>query len=393
MAATAPSTDPVHLGVDVRADLRPRPRSEHERLRGQRPQRVLLHRLEHRGRRGAIQRQAGRRPAISADQRPPRPASAPGCELPAAPEAVAHIRHRASTLALSRVSVTGGVYQAPVVSSELSIGPVELRVVQIGLVHPGLQVVRHQPRRDAAEELKRRDMALGPGALVHLQHRPHEHVPRAAQDHHERPHRASASRKGPASGPAARNRSAPVPSLSRCGFHHPHLRPAGLLRHVRRHIPAEAGDADRQALAHLAVAASIVACVTRCQLLHDVVAVHSDRRPVTCRSRVSASCGNQPRTSSAHSSSLSRARPGDARLDRRREYLRSVCGPLPALRHLAQRPARMPVMNLSHVNHVERSPAIGLPPAGGKVLLLDGQVHLDTLHPGELRIAGELRER
>ena len=49
----------VDLGVDIRADLRRRPRGQHERLRGQRPQRRLLRRVEHRGRRGALQRPAG----------------------------------------------------------------------------------------------------------------------------------------------------------------------------------------------------------------------------------------------------------------------------------------------------------------------------------------------
>lgn len=35
---------------------------------------------------------------------------------------------------------------------QLGIGPVDLRIVEIGLVDPGLQVVRHEPRGDAAEE-------------------------------------------------------------------------------------------------------------------------------------------------------------------------------------------------------------------------------------------------
>ncbi len=42
---------------------------------------------------------------------------------------------------------------------QLGIGAVDLRVIQVWLVHPGLEVVRHQPGRDAAEELKRRDVA------------------------------------------------------------------------------------------------------------------------------------------------------------------------------------------------------------------------------------------
>ena len=46
---------PVDLGMDVRADLRRRPGGQHERPGRQRPQRILLSRLEHRGRGGACQ--------------------------------------------------------------------------------------------------------------------------------------------------------------------------------------------------------------------------------------------------------------------------------------------------------------------------------------------------
>src|ERR1035441_3515226 len=86
---------PVHLGVDIRADLRGRPAGQHERLCGQRPQRVFLHRLEHRGRRGAFQR-----PARAAPRDLRGPAHRLGLhllqrgELPAAPERVPDIRHR-----------------------------------------------------------------------------------------------------------------------------------------------------------------------------------------------------------------------------------------------------------------------------------------------------------
>jgi hypothetical protein len=63
------------------------------------------------------------------------------------------------------------------VGGQLGIRPVDLRVIQVRAVHPGAQVVGDQPGRDAAEERERRDVRLGPGPLVHDQHRPDEHVP------------------------------------------------------------------------------------------------------------------------------------------------------------------------------------------------------------------------
>ena len=60
---------------------------------------------------------------------------------------------------------------------ELGIGPVDLRVIQVRPVDPGLQVVGHQPGGHAAEELERRDVALGPRVLVHRDDRADEHVP------------------------------------------------------------------------------------------------------------------------------------------------------------------------------------------------------------------------
>jgi hypothetical protein len=50
---------------------------------------------------------------------------------------------------------------------------------KVGLVDPGLEVVRHEPGRDAAEERERLHVAPGPGTLVHRQDRADEHVPRA----------------------------------------------------------------------------------------------------------------------------------------------------------------------------------------------------------------------
>jgi hypothetical protein len=46
-----------------------------------------------------------------------------------------------------------------------------------------------QARRGATKEGKRIDVGLGPGLLIHDQDWANEHVPRAGQHQHERPHR------------------------------------------------------------------------------------------------------------------------------------------------------------------------------------------------------------
>jgi hypothetical protein len=62
---------------------------------------------------------------------------------------------------------------------------------KVWLVHPGLQIVRHQPCQHPAEERERLHMASGPG-LVHPDRRRHEQQPRARQHHHKRPDRVPA---------------------------------------------------------------------------------------------------------------------------------------------------------------------------------------------------------
>ena len=128
-----------------------------------------LGRGEHRGRGGAVQRPARPLPGdLSA------PALGLGLhlrqrgELPAPPERVPDIRHRPLDLRLvPRLERPRRVDQAPVVGGQLGVRPVDLRVVQVRLVHPGLEVVRHQPGRHPAEELERRHVRLGPRPLVH----------------------------------------------------------------------------------------------------------------------------------------------------------------------------------------------------------------------------------
>ena len=101
-----------------------------------------------------------------------------GHEFATPPERVADIGHRAfHPQFVLRFPRAGGVDQGAVVLGQLGIGAIDLRVVQIRLVHPGLEVVRHQPGRDPAEELERGHVRLGPGTLIHPQHRAHEQQP------------------------------------------------------------------------------------------------------------------------------------------------------------------------------------------------------------------------
>ena len=117
-------------------------------------------------RRPAAGRPAARPPRCTTAR--PRPASAPAGELPAPPERVPDIRHRPLDLRLiPRFPGPGRVDQAAVMRGELGIRPVDLRVIQVRPVDPGLQVVGHQPRGHPAEEPERRHVALGPRVLVH----------------------------------------------------------------------------------------------------------------------------------------------------------------------------------------------------------------------------------
>ncbi len=228
-------------------------------------------------------------------------------------------------------------------------------------------------------------MAFGPRPLVHLQHRPHEHVPRAGQHHHERLHRPQLP--GRRVQPAAQ---LPVidlrllPGLRRVRVQHPHLRAARLLRHVRRHIPAETGRRHRQAML---IAQPLMDRRHPHPGLHlpgDVLVVLTDRGPGHLPqpgvSQLREPAPHQPRPLLL---ALRRPARDDARRLSRGNVLPQRLAVHPqALGHLVLRPARMPVhQDLGHVDHVERSPC-HRPPAssrtGGRLLLRDGQVHPDT---------------
>ena len=252
----------------------------------------------------------------------------------------------------------------------LGIGPVDLRVVKTRLVHPGLQVVRHEPGRHAAEELERGDVGLGPGPLVHCQHRPDEHVPRARQHHDKSPDGAQLPGyrvQPPAELPVVDLRL--LPGLGRMRVPHRHLRPADLLRQVGIDIAAEARHAGRQPPLVPQPLVDRRHPHPGLQLLHDVIAVPADRRPRHLPqpgiSQLREPAPHQPRPLLL---ALRRPARDDARRLSRGDVLPQRLTVHPqALSHLALRPARMPVhQDLGHVDHVERSPCHRSPVLDGR---------------------------
>ena len=340
----------------------PSPSGQHERAGRQRPQRVLLRCGEHRGRRGAVQRPA--RPLPGHLGAPPFGRGLhlrQRGELPAAPERVAHIRHRPFHPRLVRGPERPcRIGQEPVVRGQLGIGPVDFRVIQVRPVHPGLQVVRDQPGRHPAEELKRPDMALAPGLLVQPDHRPHEQVPRAGQHHHEGPHRdrLPGRRVQPAAQPPVIDLRLGA-RLRRPGPQYLHLRPAGLLRHVCRHIPAEAGDAHCQALLIPQPLMNRRDRDPGLELLTDIAVMRLDRRPGHLP-QPGISQLREPLPDPGVPLRLAQRRParyhpGGLRGRGILPYRLAVHAQ--RLRDLAVVPPRLPVdQDLDDVDHVERSP-------------------------------------
>jgi hypothetical protein len=120
-----------------------------------------------------------------------------GRDIPAGVQRLAYVgNHPLAAGLVLGLSDPGGVQQHPVVVGELRVGPVELRVVEVGLQHPVLQVVEHDALRQPSEERRRRNVGGHPLGLVHDKGRPHEEVPAGRQHDHERPQGAPAARFG-----------------------------------------------------------------------------------------------------------------------------------------------------------------------------------------------------
>jgi hypothetical protein len=268
---------------------------------------------------------------------------------------------------------------------QLRIGAVDLRVIQVWPVHAGLEVAGDQPRGDPAEELERGHMAFGPGVLVQPDHRAHEHVPRAAQHHHERPDHMPGP--GHRIGPPAQLPVIDLGFLTRLARRqpqHPHLLPAHLLRHVRRHIPAQARIRRRQPVL---IGEPLVDRLDRhpsLQLPGDEAVMFLDLRPGHLPQPGIGQLREPPRgpvpplrradRRPARNQAL-RLRRGQVLTDRLAIQPQAFCD-------LVLAPARIPVrQDLRHIHHVERSPC-HRPPAPSRrreaSCLPDDQARTDT---------------
>lgn len=347
--------------MNIRPDSACRPVREHKVLARQRNQCLRLDRREHRYRRRTIQWPTrpgtGHLPApfegrvLHLLQRRP---------FPATPERVTDIGHRPlDPRFVLWFPTPGRIHQSAVMMRQFGIGPVDLRVIQIRARHPGPQIVGHQTGRDTTEERERLHMRLGPGLLVHRQHRTHEHHPRHRQHHHERP--------DPTPAPTHRidpRTQIPVIDLSfltrrRVIAQHRHLRPLVLLRKVRFHIPFQRRHRRRQTLLIAQPLPDRLLAHPSLEHRHDVIAVLLDLRP----RRLPQPRVGQVREPLPHQLAPLLRRPNRTTRRQPGRYrwvhilLHRLAVQPQAGRDLALRTTCMPVdQDLGHIDHVERSP-------------------------------------
>ena len=184
---------------------------------------------------------------------------------------------------------------------QLSVGAVDLRVIQVGFVHPGLEVVTHQPRRHPTEELERRDMASTPSGLVHPDHRAHEQVPRTRQHHHERPHRHPSSQwQGPTTCPASAVIDLRLTTRLHRPARHRHLLPSHLISEMCCD-PTRTDDSEASTSCSSRNRCAIVATVTSSSS-HSLIRSRCGaiNGHVDARAAGSHSSGNHPPINSAH---------------------------------------------------------------------------------------------
>jgi len=126
-------------------------------------------------------------------------------ELPTPPEAVPDVRHNPfNPRIVFRVAAPARVNQGVIVSGQLRIDAVELRIVDIRLDHAVPEVVQHQATRHTPEEFEGKHVAFQPRLKVQAQHRTDEHVAAEGQHH----------RKGPDSAPPAGRRFQPLSQVT-----------------------------------------------------------------------------------------------------------------------------------------------------------------------------------
>ena len=301
--------------------------------------------------------QASASAVIAARRRPAAPGEEAGADIPLV---------RLDDSLVPGMIGPGRVDQAPVVGGQLGIAAVDLRVIQVRLAHPGLEVVRHQPPRRPAEELERGHVRLDPGPLGHAHRRADEQVPRVRQHHRERPHPP----------PPARRRVRPQPHVPvihlglgarrhrRPG--HPDLLRPGPVREMRPHVAAHAGHARLQAL------------LGGQPLVDHRHRHHADelrrsgrdaaRSPATTPAgpRCRRSAGTSPGPAPATAPRLTGGPPGrhPGRLRRRHVPADGLDVHPQAARDLDLRPPRIPVLqDLRDIDHRERPPCHLGPPS------------------------------
>lgn len=260
---------------------------------------------------------------------------------------------------VARFRQTGRVDQTAVVGRELPERLVDQRIVEIGLDHPGLQVVRHDPADRSPEELERQDVALDPRLLVHRQHRPEEQQP-AEHQHHDEPLNPT---------PAARHRILPAAQQAvvdlglltrRRGLPQDPDRPPGhLLVEVRHDEPAQRRLRHRQPPVVSEPLEDRGDRHVPIDQLLDVTPVHLDLRP----RRLPTGPIHKPRPPALHQPAphLHRQRRparNDPRFDRRSRVLPDRLRIHPQRRaQLADPTPCMPMLEQLHnVDHSDRSP-------------------------------------
>ncbi len=206
-------------------------------------------------------------------------------------------------------------------------------------------IIGDQPTWTTPKKLERGDMRRHPRLGVHREHRTHEHVPRARQDHHERPHPPGPPRQRIQPGPQE-----PVVDLGlfarlHVGPQHRHPLPQTLVGELRRHVPPEAGDTHRQ---------TVLVPQTLMDRGRGVGLQHRpDRLPVDLDRRERQAPGpgvDQLGEPAAHQlrplrAAQRRAARGDPRRLRLGHILADRLGIHPqTVRHHRLRPARMPVL-------------------------------------------------
>ena len=178
------------LDVAVGSDLGRRPGRQLEGVGRQGSQGVRLDGLEERQWRDALEAPVGAQPRhLAAPQERPLLHGRFRGPLPAGPERVADVGHRPLHPRLvPRLLPPGGVDEGAEVGGQLGVGAVDLRVVEVGAIDAGAQVVDDGPAGHAVEEGEGGHVRGAPGERVEPQHRAHEHVSRPGEDHDEGPH-------------------------------------------------------------------------------------------------------------------------------------------------------------------------------------------------------------